>query len=392
MNAMIVVNPTAGEGVPSPEDVAARCRAAGANVRLEVTTAAGDAIARVASAACAASPPEVVVAVGGDGTVREVAEGLARGLGRWPGGAGVGAERARVGAGGADAGGGNAGAGAAGAGGGAPAPAALLAIPAGSGNSAYHAVWGGRDWRETVAAAFDSTAHRVRALDLIRLVELDRGTVLGVNAGLVAAIASQIERDKDGHRGRRSADAEAADASGASDDERYWSALARALAEFKPARLRIAVDGRVVHEGGAMLVTVGGVRCFGRGSFTLLPRSVLDDALLDVCVTAQVTSERLSELAALVPAGAHVGQPEVTYERGRVVRIERLDDGGLGNGDLGDGGPGGRRPDDRGLQIEHDGDPLRAPRSLTLEVLPGAVPTIAPNESPGTAEESLWSS
>jgi diacylglycerol kinase (ATP) len=346
MNALIVVNPTAGEGVPSPEDVAACCRAAGADIRMEITTCPGEALAWVASATSGASPPDVVVAVGGDGTVREVAEGLARGLGRWPGGTNVTVTSAAT---------------------------ALLVIPAGSGNSAYRAVWGERDWHETVTAAFDGSAHRVRALDLIRLVELDRSSVLGVNAGLVAAIASRIERDKEGHRGQRVESAgDHMESTGGTDDERYWSALARALGEFQPTRLRVTLDGSVLHEGGAMLVSVGGVRSFGRGAFRLLPRSLLDDALLDVCIAAEVTSERLTELAALVPTGAHVKEREVTYERGRVVRMECLQDADL--------------------EIEHDGDPLRAPRTLTLEVLPAAVPILAPTESPETKEESLWSS
>jgi diacylglycerol kinase (ATP) len=71
----------------------------------------------------------------------------------------------------------------------------------------------------------------------------------------------------------------------------------------------------------------------------LLPRSVLDDGLLDVCVTAEVSRERLGELAALVPAGTHLGEREVTYARGTAVRIERVDG--------------------EALEIEHDGDPLQ---------------------------------
>jgi diacylglycerol kinase (ATP) len=338
MDALIVANPVAGTGSPSPGDVAACCGAAGAAVRVVLTARPGEAILQVARATSARTAPDVVVAVGGDGTVREVAEGLARGLGRWP--TATDGVPARV--------------------------SALLTVPAGSGNSAHRAVWGERPWREAVAAAFDSAAHRVRVLDLIRLVELDRAAVLGVNAGLVAAVASHVERDKEGDRGRPSHSA------GAGGDERYWNAMARALAEFQPAQLRVAVDGRVLHEGGAMLVTVGGVRRFGRGAFALLPRSVLDDALLDVCVTAEVTTERLAELAALVPAGAHVAEGEVTYERGAIVRIERLDGAGL--------------------EIEHDGDPLIAPATMTLEVLAAAVPVIAPAGNHSTDEESLWSS
>jgi diacylglycerol kinase (ATP) len=386
MKAMILVNPRAGataaQEPPGAEEVAAACRRAGADALVAITARPGEAIARVARAIAGPTPPEVVVAVGGDGTVREVAEGLARGLGRWPqganetsdesapGGAGRGGDRRSGSARGESHSNGSAKASAA-------IASALLMIPAGSGNSAYRAVWGQRDWHEAIEAAFSKDARRVRALDLIRLVELDRGALLGVNAGLVAAIAARIESDKNCNGNSRPLQGSE------SDEARYLNAMGRALAEFQPAKLRVAVDGHVCHEGGAMLVTVGGVRSFGRGAFALLPRSVLDDALLDVCVAAQMSNERLGELAALVPAGAHLGEREVAYERGRTVRIEGIQSRESGESESEQSGQ---------LQIEHDGDPLRAPRSLTLQVLPGAVPLIAPLTDLTATEESLWSS
>jgi diacylglycerol kinase (ATP) len=355
MKAMILVNPRAGataaQQPPSAEEVAARCRHAGADVLVAITARPGEAIARVARATAGPMPPEVVVAVGGDGTVREVAEGLARGLGRWPNesdNATVKADSQGTATSCDDANG--------------TPPSALLMIPAGSGNSAYRAVWGERDWTEAVDTAFDKATRRVRSLDLIRLAELDRGALLGVNAGLVAAIAARIESDKNCNGGQPPQNS-------GTDEERYLNAMGRALAEFEPSPVRVTVDGHTCHEGGAMLVTVGGVRSFGRGAFALLPRSVLDDALLDVCVAAQVSNERLGELAALVLA-----EREVAYARGRTVRIERI------------------APRNEPLQIEHDGDPLCAPHTLTLQVLPGAVPLLAPSADLSAAEESLWSS
>jgi len=349
MDVLVIVNPLAGNGSPPPREVVDHCRAAGARVRVECAACRGDAIARAACASSATAAPALVVAVGGDGTVCEVAEGLARGLRRW---ADDEAEHPTPAA--------------------RPVPA-LLAIPAGSGNSAYHAVWGDLDWREAVRLTFEERAHRVRELDLIRLVEFDRAALLGVNVGLVAAIATCIESEKDGRRGRPRAQlSEGASANPEQDEARYWSALSRALSEFRASVLRVSLDGRPLFEGATLLLTVGGVRRFGRGMFALLPQSLLDDALLDVCVTADVSPQRLGELAALVRSGEHVAEREVTYERGRRVRIERLDG--------------------EGLQIEHDGDPLRATRALTLEILPGAVPVIAPLESPFTKEGSPWSS
>jgi diacylglycerol kinase (ATP) len=338
VNVLLIANPFAGEGSPTPGEVAACCSEAGADVQVELTAGAGDAIARAARAGSGPLAPDVVVAVGGDGTVAEVAEGLVRGSGRWPGNSdGV-----------------------------ARAPCALLTVPAGSGNSAHRAIWGVRPWSQVVSSALDPAAHRVRHLDLIRLVELDRAAVLGANVGLVASVASCIEREKDAGRGQRSHGADG------SDEERYWGAMARALTGFRPAPLRATLDGSVLHEGGAMLVSVGGVRRFGRGAFALLPCSVLDDGLLDVCVAAEVSRKRLGELAALVPAGAHLGEREVTYGRGRVVRVERLDG--------------------EGLEIEHDGDALEMGASLTLEVLAGAIPVLAPVGRVSAGEEWLWSS
>jgi len=139
--------------------------------------------------------------------------------------------------------------------------------------------------------------------------------------------------------------------------QRYWGAIGLALQELDQFPVRVTVDGRVVHDGALTMATVGGVRRFGRGSFEVLPCSVLDDGLLDVCVIGGVKQEELQELAAAVPAGQHLGRPGVAYERGRKIVIERTD----------------VRP----LGIEHDGDPYHTGATLELEVVRAAVPAVA---------------
>ncbi|HEX2126171.1 MAG TPA: diacylglycerol kinase family protein [Thermoleophilaceae bacterium] len=330
---LMMVNAAAGGSTDAiAAEVEERC--AGAGAVEAVRTTSGDEAVEVASRAAADATADVVVAVGGDGTVRGVAEGLARGLGRWPGGAGDGS---------------------AGADGAAPA---LFVVPAGSGNSVYRALCGELPWADALDAALAGRAP-VRELDLIRIVDADRGALLGVNAGLIARIAEIIEELKAEARAAAgegvAVTSEEADADAV--QQRYWGAIGQALEELDQFPVRVTIDDRQVHDGTLTMATVGGVRRFGRGSFEVLPRSVLDDGLLDVCVIAGVTREELQELAAAVPAGQHLGRPGVSYEQGRRIAIERTDGQPLG--------------------IEHDGDPYPAGTAIELEVVRAAVPALA---------------
>jgi diacylglycerol kinase (ATP) len=113
-----------------------------------------------------------------------------------------------------------------------------------------------------------------------------------------------------------------------------------------------------VHDGPACLAAVGGGR-FRAFSFQFLPQSRLDDGELDVCVIGALSGPAVAELAELVPSGGHVGRPEVTCGRGRRVTIERTDG--------------------EALVAEFDGEVWAgAGTTLTVEVVPGALPVLAP--------------
>ena len=72
----IILNPTAGRRKRGLlDDVIARLRAAGADVTVELTEAAGHAT-ELARAAARSGKADVIVAAGGDGTINEVARGL----------------------------------------------------------------------------------------------------------------------------------------------------------------------------------------------------------------------------------------------------------------------------------------------------------------------------
>ena len=222
-------------------------------------------------------------------------------------------------------------------------------MPLGSGNTVHRALWGDRTWRETLAAALAGDCE-ARMLDMVCLCGDDEGSMLGVNVGILAHIGHLIEA--------RKAEERAASGTIATDEaatgERYAAAIAQAIEEHKPFPAQVKVDGSVVHEGPTTLATVGGLGRFLRGNFNFLPRSKLDDELLDLCIFTDFEGQAFFEAAASSMSGDHLGQPGVVYAQGRRVEVERTD----------------AEP----LMIEHDGNPRPATDRASVQVVPRVVP------------------
>lgn len=316
--AAIVVNPAARGGADAlAEEVAAILRTRGVEALLLRTAAAGDGVA-VARGAVSDRGVSLVLAVGGDGTAREVAQGMAEGLGTWPGGG--------------------------------PAPQgapSLVIVPAGTGNSMHKAIWADRTGQEVVDLALRGAAVR-RDLDLVRITPTPAFAAGGVPpAVLLGASAGFL-------RWAVEATAGFPELAGR---ELYAAAGLAAAQELAPYAARVSVDGRVLAEGPVALAAVGGARRRG-GSLLLLPRSVLDDGLLDVCVLGAGGPDDAIALLMAALEGGHLGHPDVHYAQGREVLLECLD------------GP---------LPFEHDGDlwPGADP-ALRLSVVPNALPVLSP--------------
>ncbi|MGY0489126.1 diacylglycerol/lipid kinase family protein [Streptomyces sp. WG-D5] len=298
--AVIVANERAGGAVAAPvTEVAEACRRLVGEVAVVRTAHPGH--ARILAAKAAGDGVDAVVAVGGDGTAADVAGGMVT-AGAGPGGP------------------------------------ALFCVPAGTGNSFYKEVWHDRPWHEALAAAFTGARPRLRRLDLARVAQTRDVVLLGACSGLVAEALLT-----------------AAGLTGISGRARYRQAVAATLRDFAPHPARVVVDGEVVHDGSVVLTAVGGGRYRG-GGFLLLPRSVLDDALLDVCVVTGDLDPL--ELPGLTREGRHLERPEVLYRRGRHVEIERTD-----------GAP---------LTFEWDGEVKGGRTRYTLDVLPAVLPVLSP--------------
>jgi diacylglycerol kinase (ATP) len=279
VEVLVIANPAAGGA--SGELVWRVVRACGRPVSVRWTAFPGEATA--IARACSA---DLVVSVGGDGTAREVAAGLAT---AWR-------------------------------------PTPMLVVPGGTANSMYRSLWGATPWESALRQAFSGGAPR--RIDLA--AHGDRLVLAGASTGFSAQVIH------------------AAKAAGTS----YQEAILELAPGYRPYPGRVVVDGVVVHSGSTLVVNVGGSRYRG-GEFELLPRSVLDDGLLDVCVIGG--EHGLPEMLASTRQGAHADLPGVVYVRGREVVLERVDD--------------------RPLWFEHDGEVLAPePGRRRLTVVPGAVP------------------
>ncbi|WP_030261503.1 diacylglycerol/lipid kinase family protein [Streptomyces violens] len=317
--ALVVANPAAGGySAELVDHLAARCREQLASVTVHRTTGPGDATAAVRRALTegpVGNRPGLVVAVGGDGTVHETAEGL---LGQDGDGS----------------------------------PAALLMIPGGSANSGYRMFWDDRPWQDTVSMVLGGRA-AVRRIDLALLAETGGHVLLGSCTGLGAQILTAV-RTKANGTAANGTKANGTPAPGAGR-ARYARLLAEAAADFRPYPGRVTVDGTVLAEGPTVLAGVGGGR-YRAGQYLLLPRSEVDDGLLDVCVVSGRTDPAL--LPTLARDGRHLDLPGAAYGRGRRIVLERLD---------------GER-----LVLEHDGELRdRIGTTATFDVLPGALPVWA---------------
>ncbi|WP_406398636.1 diacylglycerol kinase family protein [Streptomyces sp. NBC_00879] len=261
-----VVNPAAGS---DGDRLVATLEAVGtAEVRTVRTTAPGDAADIAYKLAADAAPPDLIVGVGGDGTIFEVATGLYR----------------------------------AGDSGAAPVPP-LLVAPGGTGNSVYRGLWNDEPWETVAERALRGNA-TARTIDLARVEQNDQIVVLGSGSGLFAAtlLAARNRPEK----GR----------------ELLMAAALAAMETHEPYPGRISIDGKVLHEGGIVETIVGGFRYRG-GLLNLVPESIVDDRLLDITVVTSAVDMNAFAQAAI--QGNVYEVPGIRWGRGERITVERVD-------------------------------------------------------------------
>jgi len=208
-----------------------------------------------------------IVAVGGDGTLHETANGLHEAGCRTP----------------------------------------LGYIPSGSGNDFAR----GMGLPADPLAALDVALarRRIRHIDLIRAG--GRISLGAAGAGLDAAVAL------------------ATNASGAKrwlnrfrlGKLAYVLTMIRELVRYLPVRAAVTVDGQTHEFEGAWLITVANIPYFG-GGMKICPDADPCDGLAEICVVSRLAKPAFVAVFPRVYKGTHVTHPAVRFLKGKRIRIE----------------------------------------------------------------------
>lgn len=101
---------------------------------------------------------------------------------------------------------------------------------------------------------------------------------------------------------------------------RYTLAILRELVRLTPRTYTLTVDG-VTTQQPAILISVANGESMG-GGMRVAPEASITDGRLDVFVLAPVTRRRFLWLYPRVFSGRHVGEPEVSLQQGKRVRVD----------------------------------------------------------------------
>ncbi len=268
MRATFILNPAAQGGRTGRLVDAVRAEAARAGIEADVVQTTHPRHAVALAQAAAEGGAEAVVAVGGDGTVHEVAEGLTR----------------------------------------ASVAVPLGIVPLGTGNDLAKMVGaapGGkvRPWAEALRAL---PAAPVRAVDVgwVRWRETAGGPEAeapffnSVGVGFDARVAVEAPRFK--KLGGTLA---------------YLAAIVSVLGRWDAPHLTATTDaGDVLLDGPFFLATAGNGVASG-GAFFLTPDARIDDGLLDMCLVDALPLRRIVTLIPQVMRGQHTHEPEVHLAR-----------------------------------------------------------------------------
>jgi diacylglycerol kinase (ATP) len=253
----LVVNPSAGRGKGRAlgATAAERLRSLGCDVEAFESRSAGH-LSELGAEASARH--EVVAALGGDGTVALVAQGV------------VGTA------------------------------AALAIVPAGTGNDLAANL--GYVRKDALAACAIIAAGRRRRIDVGR-IEGNRMFLCVAGGGF----DSETNREANTIRGLRGPPV-------------YVLAVLRTLRRFSTASFTVTLDG-ARKEFRGFFVAVGNAASYG-GGMKITPDASLDDGVFDVCLVGEMSKPALLRQLPRLFTGGHVRHPAVQILRAKTVTIE----------------------------------------------------------------------
>lgn len=102
---------------------------------------------------------------------------------------------------------------------------------------------------------------------------------------------------------------------------RYYLSILRTFAGYKGVKAVVQGDDQQVDVGNLLLLAVGCAQFYGAGMH-VLPTASLQDGLFDVVWGEDVRLSELNKLMALIYKGEHIGHPNVRHLQCRTLRIE----------------------------------------------------------------------
>lgn len=265
-NMTVIFNPNAGKGKGKRLFPLVEKYLKALDFKFEIYETTGPNHATELAEAAVNHGARLIVAAGGDGTLREVVNGIARAQARTPGNGPV-----------------------------------LAIIPIGSGNDFTKSVG---IPRELEAACRVIRAGQVRSIDLARVGNGWFVNAVGVGFDALATLEANRMRLLRGL-------------------PLYVTAVLKAVLSFTCPRTVIELDDRRIEQPVLMVACANG-QYYG-GGFHIAPEAKPDDGLLDICVIDAVSRWRIIIKLIHVIRGTHARLPEVKFYRTRKLVITSPD-------------------------------------------------------------------
>ncbi len=277
MTVGVVWNPTAGAGRMKRRWPRIRKALAARFPDISFAATAHAGHARELAADLVDQGTELIIAVGGDGTLSEVADGLlSRGT----------AYASMVG---------------------------LATVPLGTGADFARGLGLVRSPEVVADRIANGTSKPIDAARMDYDIEdapPGRHFINVASVGVSAEIADSVERSRltSRLRGRLA----------------FYLHTVRHLLGCRFPRLRVRVDGEIVFDAPAATVVIANGRWFG-GGMMIAPHAALDDGRLDIVVVRGRSRLELLKALGLVYTGRHVGHPACAMFTGRLVNVDAPD-------------------------------------------------------------------
>jgi len=101
----------------------------------------------------------------------------------------------------------------------------------------------------------------------------------------------------------------------------YLAAIMKTLIDYHIPKVTIQIDDQEAFEQSTTMMAITNGRCFGSG-FWVCPQAQVDDGLLDVMVTQNVGRLKILRLIPKIMKGTHINEPILSNYRARRVVIK----------------------------------------------------------------------